>query len=173
MILIGQEDGLFSKETMETLKLNVLMLKISFGMEDFNEIMTSLSNLNQRDDYEIIESLKSIENLLKNTECDLLENETYAVITQYVVGMSSHKEIDVRYYAMRILFILCKSPFNITATMQISKMMDNENEIVKKGILERHTVLKQANKEIAQLVKQKGEVDNHYLIREIARKIKD
>lgn len=168
IILSGHEDGIFQKETIETLKFNVLIMEIVFGVHDVNNLLTSLSVLTQQNDYEVIKSLESIENLLFNIEFNELDPSTLIVLTQYVIGMSKHKEKDVRYLSLRILFLLCNSDFNRAASMQISRMMDNDVYTIKIFILNRLDVLMKYDTKIAELIKQKGRVDNHFLVRKLS-----
>ena len=167
-ILCGHEDGFFCKDTIETLKFNILMLKVCFGEQNANDLISYFSAFTQQNNYEIIKSLECIEVLFYSIDFDLLDKITLTIITQYIIGMSSHKETDARYYSVRILFLLCKSSCRDPAMMQISKMMDNDNYIIKANILNRIDIIRKGNAEIAELVIQKGQADNHYLIREIA-----
>lgn len=173
VVTTGREDGIFTKETIETLKFDLQMLKVSFGTENLNKVMRSFATLNQKREFEIIESLKSIENLIENTEYKVLDKIVLTSITQYVIGMSTHREIDIRFYSMIILFSLCKSYYSDTVATQISIMMDNDCDLIKIGIMKRLGILKETNIEIAKLVKQKGEVDNHFYVRKIAGDMED
>lgn len=164
-ILCGHEDGVFCKDTVETLKFNILMLEVCFGKEDVNELISYFSLFTRQNNYEIIKSLECVEVLLHNIDFNSLDKITLIILTQYIIGMSSHKETDVRYYSVRLLFLLCGSSCRDSAMIQISKMMDNDNYLIKANILNRIDVLMENNIEIAKIVKQKGQVDNHYLVR--------
>ena len=69
---------------------------------------------------------------------------------------------------MQVLLQLCKSPFKESALMQLSKMMDNDNHIIKINILHGLKTICSENIEIAKLIEQKGIADNHYLVRKVA-----
>lgn len=169
-ILCGYEDGFFNKDTIQTLKFNMLMLKVCFGEQSDNDLLSFLSTFSQQNNYEIIKSLECIEVLLYNIDFDLLDINTLTILSQYVIGMSSHKETDARYYSVRILFLLIKSSYSESAMMQLSRMMDNDNYIIKANILNRIDVLQEINIEISELIKQKGKADNNYLVRKLAGK---
>lgn len=168
IILRAHEDGIFEKETIETLKFNILIMQISFGVQEVNNLLTLLSILTQQNDYEIIKSLESIQNLLYNIDFNNLDSITTISLLQYVIGMSKHKEQDVRYYSLRILFLLYKSAYDRVALTQISRMMDNDNYIIKANILNRLHIIKDVDIDIADLIKQKGRADNHFLVRKLS-----
>ncbi|HEY5560639.1 MAG TPA: hypothetical protein VIK72_02600 [Clostridiaceae bacterium] len=169
-ILCGHEDDFFCKDTLSTLEFNFLMLKVCFAEQNINDLISYFSLFTQKNNYEIIKSVECIEVLLNNIDFNLLDTITLTILIQYVIGMSSHKETDVRYYSVLILFRLCQSSCRVAAMMQLSKMMDNDNYIIKANILNGIDILWKENTEIAELVKQKGQADNHFLIRELAIK---
>ena len=85
--------------------------------------------------------------------------------------MSFHKEKDARFYSVKILLLLCRSNLKYTALLQLSKMMDNDSYEVKAAILSGMKKISNGNEEFVKYINQKGRIDNHFLVRKIAKDI--
>lgn len=169
-ILSGHE-GVLEKESLAILKFSLLLLKISFGKHDLDELLSNFAYVAQLDDYEIIKSMECIENLLYNINFDDLDMNVLLIITQYIISISTHKERDARYYSARILLILCRSEFKSLALEQLSKMMDKDIYEIKITILRGVGKMSCAKDEIIKYIVQKGEIDNHFLVRQTVKDI--
>ena len=171
-IIDAREDMMFEKLSIETIKFNLLMLDISFGINRSVELISAFATINQCSDCEIIESLKCIERLFTDIDFTKISEQSIAAITQYVIEKATYTEYDVRYFVMRVLILLCHSSYGTIAAKMLSKMMDSENDIIKSTILDRIDVIKKVDFDIAEFIIQKGLADNHYLVRDWATKMK-
>jgi hypothetical protein len=169
-IICGKEDGIFGKDSITTLKFNFMLLKICFGRSSFDEVLTEFASTSQMTDYELIITLKCIKSLLIEFKFDNLDSKILTIIMQYVAMMSSHKEMEVRFLSAENLILLTHSSFKHIPLKLLSKMMDLGTYEIKTAILNRVKKIPDDNLKIINYIKQKGLVDNHYLVRRAALK---
>ena len=170
IVEVGFVDDFFDKKSILTLQFNFLLLKICFGTVFNSQILEMISIYNNQDDYEKIESLCAITNLMDN-QYKIIDERNLYIFVQYVLGLCSSKSHDVRYNAVKALLQMRALKISDVIMTQLSKMMDVDSAPIKYLILNNIVDLKQCNEEVVALILQKAKVDNHFLVREKALKI--
>lgn len=97
---------------------------------------------------------------------DNFPDEIKVAILQLAITLSSNKETDIRFYAVKLLIWLTNTNYAIQAIRQLSQCFDNGNMEIKAAILYR---IKEIHDDSASVdfIKQKALVDPNYLIRSI------
>lgn len=172
LVLCGHEDMFFEKASLSTLEFSFMMLQLCFNKYDFSDFLAKMAIFSQKSETEIIESFETLKSFLYNVDFDKLEDSVLSTIIQYSIGLSSHKEKDIRVQATRTMILLCKSKYKELALSQLSKMMDNEIYQIKIEIMYGVYELDFKDNTKKNYIIKKGLADNHYLIRKAANEIK-
>ena len=167
-VLTGNEDSMFNKDTINTLRFNFLILELCFKEDVTNDVLSVMASFAQVNEYEIIKSLQAIDVLLSTIDINEVDENIILIITQYAIGLCSHKEKDIRYLSVKILLKLTKTNVKSLALSELSKMMDNDIVSVKLAIISGIKSLKLKDEEITNYIYQKGRIDNNYLVRKIS-----
>lgn len=171
IMLTGKEIGMFEKDTLSLLQLNFTLLLICFGKCDKEFAINTLISANQLDDYETIQALQYIEELLTNAEYSKIDSLIIAFILQFTSAKSYHKERDIRFFAVKCLIQLTHSPYQKLALEQLSKIMDTGTSVIKTAIISRVKQIETDDKTLINYIIQKGKVDNNYLVRKAASEL--
>lgn len=171
IILTGKEIGMFEKDTLSLLQLNFTLLLICFGKCDKEFAINTLISANQLDDYETIQALQYIDELLINAEYSKIDSLIIAFILQFASAKSYHKERDIRFFAVKCLIQLTHSPYQKLALEQLSKIMDTCTSEIKIAIISRAKQIETDDKTLINYIIQKGKVDNNYLVRKAASEL--
>ena len=167
LVLSGHVDSLISRDSINTLRFNFLILELCFKINIEHNLLSAIAGFTQAQEYEIIISLQAIDALMNNIGDNSIDDYTLPVITQYVIGLCGHKEKDIRLYCVKILLALSKTNVKSLALYELSKIMDNDIYIIKIAIINgiRKLQLNKEKENIIDYIYQKGRIDNNYLVR--------
>ncbi|MCJ7840681.1 DUF4062 domain-containing protein [Lederbergia sp. NSJ-179] len=159
-------DGFLERYSTTTLNVNFLMLEVVFNDADYRSFFEVLSGYNKLDDFEKIEALKAIVNLLENEYCKSINRDILFMLLQFVLTLCNEENHDIRYYSAKALLLLITEDTEKTILTQLSQFMDFDSSFIKHLIMDHFDQLIEVNPDITKFMIQKASVDNHFVIRE-------
>ena len=170
---IGNEMGLFSKETNRVLSFQYRLFIHSSFEQECEVLLDQLYSTDSSDAYTIVQFLKIITDYLECAK-EQMKNETLiSAFLYYSIFMSQHKERDVKYHATICLIKLTNfSSTKRLALIHLSQIMDSGSQTAKIAILT-HLGQIQIKEDESSYLKQiinKGKSDSNYLVRFVAKR---
>ena len=158
-------DGVFDKTSRRMVIIAVELLMLSFNQD--NDFVACVSEISTLEVYDIIGCLELVSNYLKNIVIGDLSDTIVLSILQACIGLSRHKERDIKLFAVQILTQLTSSKFKENALKQLSALFDIGTQEMKIAIISRINKI-DFDSEIVDYIKQKAKVDANYLVRNLA-----
>lgn len=158
-------DGIFDKTSRRMVIIAVELLMLSFNQN--NDFVACISEISTLDEYDIIGCLQLISDYLKNVVIEDLSDTIVLSILQACIGLSRHKERDIKLFAVQILTQLTSSKFKENALKQLSALFDIGTQEMKIAIISRINKI-DFDSEIVDYIKRKAKVDANYLVRDLA-----
>ena len=163
-VALSFTDPLFERSNI-IIHFNYMIMRTVFNDLDYNELLGHLEMLNQFNDQEKIEALKTLVLLFENNYCKLIDRHILFLILQFVLGSSHDSNHDIRFWSVKtLLFMVTKDTKNVILT-KISKMMDYDSVYIKNLILNQAKKLMSFAPDIIKFIIKKATIDNHYVIR--------
>lgn len=157
--------GFFDKTSSYSVRFAFELFKLFFNKE--NEFWVQFLNLSIEDSYDIIACLKFLCEISIDFENDLSNEVTFSIL-QMAITLSNHKEVDVRFYAVKLLILLTDTKYSQQALRRLSQCFDNGNSEIKATILYRLKEI-HGDSSIISYIKQKALVDPNYWIQSIIK----
>lgn len=164
-IFMGEDEMFLEKTSKKTLFFNFIMMKIVYNISMFDEVVELLGSHSALEEYEKLEALKTIISAFDKKSASGEGNEITFVIFQFALQLSYDKNHDIRYYAVKALLHLINDKTKKAVMRRISEVMDFDSVYIKNMILSNLESLKDFDLAIYEFIKQKANVDNHYVIR--------
>ena len=155
--------GFFDKTSSYAVLFAYELLKLFFNKE--NGFVMQLLNLPIANVYDIIVCLKILDDIDKNLRNNL-SNEIKMAILQLAITLSKHKELDVRFYSVKLLIWLTDTVYDRQALDCLSQCFDNGTAEIKATILYRIKEI-HGDSSIVSFIKQKALIDPNYWVRSI------
>ena len=143
----------------------VELLMLSFNQD--NDFVACVSEISTLDEYDIISCLQLVSDYLKYIVIADLSDIIVLSILQACIGLSRHKERDIKLFAVQILTQLTSSKFKENALKQLSALFDIGTQEMKIAIISRINKI-DFESEIVDYIKRKAKVDANYLVRDLA-----
>lgn len=167
----GREDGFFNKSSNNNLNFAYQLLLMVLGQGGEDNILEYLLTLDRDNKYDIIDALRSIYNLLANSDINSFSESFLYGCTNYAIVMTSDTEIDVKFYAVKCLIEMTKyERLQKIILQRLSKIMDSGSYKIKIAIVSRIGKIQSVNKEYIDYILKKALVDNNFLVRLSAQK---
>lgn len=147
------------------------MMLFVFSKSTTNEIINSIINISNMNDYEILKCLVNIESIFDGFDYNGVDDTAVMFIIHIACMMTNHKELDIRFFAAKCLIQLTHSKHSQIILPQLSSVMDTGTSTIKASIISRVNRIKQSERAIIEYIIQKGKVDNNYLVRKIANQL--
>lgn len=162
-VINGFDFHLFDKTSHYSVSFAYEVFRFFFNTK--SELDIQILNLSAADRVDIIKCTEFLSALDKNL-MDNFPDEIKVAILQLAITLSSNKETDIRFYAVKLLIWLTNTNYAIQAIRQLSQCFDNGNMEIKAAILYR---IKEIHDDSASVdfIKQKALVDPNYWIRSI------
>ncbi|GAA0486409.1 hypothetical protein GCM10008986_09750 [Salinibacillus aidingensis] len=160
------KNDFIDRYTATTLEFNYLLLEVLCGVVDFRAMFYVISRYTELDDFEKIEALKAVNNLMNDEYAEKIDKDILFMTLQFVLSMSNDKNHDVRFFATKALLQMITINTEKTILTQLSKIMDFDSGYIKNTIINDFDQLIVINPKITKLMMQKASVDNNYVIRE-------
>lgn len=157
---------LFDKTSYCSVAFTYELFKYYFDKE--NEFTMQLLSLPIVNSYDIIVCLKLLNDIDFRLK-DKLSDEIKVAILQLAITLSTHKEVDIRFHAVRLLIWLTDTEYRQQALRRLSQCFDNGNVEIKATILYRIQEI-HGDSSIVSYIKQKALVDPNYWVRSIIKK---
>lgn len=137
-------------------------------------IISSLSNISAMSDRNIIASMKylSLSLSLGKSDLDNFPIEVLSSILQLSISLLENNERDIRFFAVKCLIELTHSKYQELALKQLSICMDSGSSDIRMAIISRIKQIRD-NSSIRDHIIQKAMTDNHFVVREIAKDIRE
>ena len=163
---------IFHTTNIPTLSVALDCLGLLVGVISPITIISSLSNINALNDRDIIASMKYLSTSLEKSNLNNLPIEVISSILQLSISLLSNNERDIRFLAVKCLIELTHSQYQELALKQLSFCMDSGSSDIRIAIISRIKRI-QDDSPIRDHIIQKAMTDNHYLVREIAKDIRE
>lgn len=163
---------IFDTTNITTLTVALDCLGLLVGKISTVEVISSLSSISSMGDRDIIACMQYLSKSLEKADLKNLPLEIIASILQLSVSLFGNKERDIRYLSVKCLIELTHSKYQELALKQLSLCMDSGTSDIRLAIVSRIKKIK-ANSSTKAYIIQKAKVDNHYVIREIVKEIKE
>ena len=178
--IISKKDDILNVITFDifhTTKISTLSFALDYlgllvGSISPITILSSLSNISAMNDRDIIASMKYLSKSLEKSDLNNLPMEVIASILQLSISLLSNNERDIRFLAVKCLIELTHSKYQELALKQLSFCMDSGSSDIRIAIISRIKRI-QDNSSIRDHIIQKAMTDNHYVVREIAKDIRE
>ncbi|MGY0694091.1 hypothetical protein ACW2QC_15135 [Virgibacillus sp. FSP13] len=168
-LMFDSTEELFQKHSQLTLKLNFIMFQMVLNKMDIVELIDILAEVNNEEEFELVQCLKAIINAINNEFFIELDNGVQNVLLQFVFSLKNHSNQDIRYLAARLLLNMITLHNKKVILTQLSKSMDYDNVYIKNLIINNFDNLWELDKDITKLMLQKASVDNHFLVKKKAK----
>lgn len=144
---------------------DIVELSYRTVMQDILNVYTKKPTMDDRD---IIACMNYLSKSLEKANLKNLPDEITASILQLAISLFSNKERDVRFLGVKCLIELTHTKYQDIALKQLSICMDSGCADIRLAIISRIKKIKD-NSSTKQYIIQKAKIDNHYLVREIAK----
>ena len=162
----GHEDGFFNKDSVQTLCFYKIIMKLTLGLDCYNDLLTTLASYFGQTDYEKIKSLKIIAAFFDGNDLKALETKYIVSLLQYASTMSFNDKQPIRYYSAHSLVnVVGKLQYDDLVIDHLARMMDTESSDMKIHIVNAVKAMSSDYNEYKKFIFQKARVDNHYLVR--------
>lgn len=161
----------FEQNKSRLLGLNLLLLRMSFGENCFQEILEILAQINNSDDGEIINSLVYLHDFLKNKRSNFSKNPILSIVIQYVSNICLHENNVIRYNTVKVFYQLINTKYSNFAINRLVKMIDDNDFTVKWAIVNQVPLIKQLDVTSYNYILGKARIDNNYIVRKRANNI--
>ena len=163
---------IFDTTNITTLTVALDCLGLLVGKISTVEVISSLSSISSMGDRDIIACMQYLSKSLEKANLKNLPLEIIASILQLSVSLFGNKERDIRYLSVKCLIELTHSKYQELALKHLSLCMDSGTSDIRLAIVSRIQKIKDKSSAKAYII-QKAKVDNHYVIREIVKELKE
>jgi len=171
-VLSQGRDGFMNTGDSNSVQFDFTMLRIAHGTEPTDDLVYILSSFAYAEGSALINSLKSLGNLLEyKAICDI-DPVTQMALLQYCISLARHDMRDVRYFAATCLTEFCSTAFSEAALQCLAEMMQVDHPEVRIRIL-RKLKEKGLSSDTRDYIVQQGRVDNNWAVRRVASELTD
>lgn len=163
---------IFHTTNIPTLSFALDCLGMLVGMISPITIISNMSNIMAMNDRDIIASMKYLSTCLEKSDLNNLPVEVISSILQLSISLLSNNERDIRFLAVKCLIELTHSKYQELALKQLSLCMNSGSSDIRIAIISRIRRI-QDDSAIRDHIIQKALTDNHYMVREIAKEIRE
>lgn len=173
-ILSGANDSFFEKDDEKNILYTTYQIMLFvFNKYSKEKVINSIMNISNLTSYGIIRCLGSINTMLEDYNYNDENDFIISYIIYLSIMLSKHKELDIRFNAVRCLIQLTHSKYNYLILPQLSSLMDTGTSKIKVSILSRVKKIADGDNSVKEYIIQKGRVDNNYWVRKIAKELND
>jgi len=165
--------GFFEQESDLSLRFAMAVLQFAFNDTSWQEMFEILALINNESEREVIDSLITLYYFLKRARHLLAEDPFLPVIVQYVSTFCFHESQEIRRQTVGVLYQLLNTQYADFAAGRLSKMMNDDDFGVKLPIVRQVDLLKQKDFDAYNYILSKANIDNHYLVRRVAKSIEE
>lgn len=159
-------EATFDNETSQMLKFLVDLMLCCFESSVKENVIEEIFTVDLEDRLLLIHYLKAIENRLKYFKHIANDDEFSIALMHFCIIMSTHSDIDVKFYAIKCLIILTHyKACQKLVLKQLSKIMDNGSSKIRATIVSRVSEMSVDDNAYIEHILKKGKVDNSYLVR--------
>ncbi|KMT22967.1 hypothetical protein [Clostridium cylindrosporum] len=176
-ILLENEQTLFvavsdiiQKYSEITLKFNYIMLQIHLKKLNIGDLINILLEVNNEEEFEKIQCLHSIINAFNKEFFEQIDYNIQNIFTQFVLNMKNDNNQNIRYLVVKAILEMITTENKSYMLTELSKSMDYDNVFIKNLIINNFNKLSDIDSDITALMIKKAKVDNHYFVREKAKK---
>lgn len=163
---------IFHATNIPTLSVTLDYLRFLVGNIDPITMLSSLADISAMQDRDIIASMKYFSTSLEKSDLNNLPVEIISSILQISLSLLDKDERDIRFFAVKCLIELTHSKYQLIALKHLSLCMDSGSSDIRIAIISRIKRI-QDSSAIRSHIIQKAITDNHYVVREIAKGIKE
>jgi hypothetical protein len=164
----GCSRSLIDKDISRILYFDYRMMLFIFNKSYSQHLLQSIIDIHDMENYEIIYSLGDLYSILDGFDYNNADDLVITTLIALSSMLINHKEVDIRYCAIKCLIQLTNSKYSSIILPKLSSVMDNGTTIIKASILGRVGKIVDINNTMKNYIIQKGRVDNNYLVRKIA-----
>ncbi|NLX03150.1 MAG: hypothetical protein GXY40_11575 [Syntrophomonadaceae bacterium] len=165
LIFKGKDEMFLDKTSKTTLYFNFIMMKLVFKAAKFDEVIGLLGSYAGLEEFEKLEALKTVISMFEKGDAEKIDSDIMLIIFQFALQLSYDKNHDIRYYAVKALLHLINDQTKDPIMRRISEIMDFDSVYIKNMILNNADRLRAFDLATYEFIKEKGKVDNHYVIR--------
>lgn len=154
------------------LKFSALLLYHCLGEKITVGLLNALADISD-DALSNRNASKAFLNYLEANTIPVSDTLLEHIILQQAITWCAESNIDIRWNAVQILFLLLQSPDNKDIICnQLIKRMDTDNLYIKNKILRNAYQLKDVNLETLNYILEKASVDTNYVVRKVAEEVR-
>lgn len=158
---------IFDKLSTACLSLCVNVLLSIVDESSICDAVLSLANIMRLSEYDKIYSIYFVARILENISSAKPADELTFSILQTALQLSTSKERDIQYYAVRCLLALLSSKYNEIVLRQLSMEMENGN-VTNKSLIVRSVKDLEVDSQWKEFVLQKAKIDGNFIVRKLA-----
>lgn len=171
IILQSHDDFMINSYNNNSVKFIYELLQLVSGSDntDYFEILEILSDMQHENESVKIASIAILGRFFAEVDIAKIEEKKLRLIVEYVLNLSKSNERDTRFHAGITLLSLLETDYREIILKRISNMMNGDTYENKVSLLSRLGKRK-IKDEMVQYIFQKGKVDNHFWVRQIAKR---
>lgn len=153
------------------LRLPLLFLCYTLGENIYSELIEILAIVRD-DSFSKRKASETTFNYLASKRLVAKDFQLEQIILQIAIEWCVSLDLDTRWNAVRILFLLIQNPDNNEIiSNQLVKLMDTDNVYIKSQILRNIDLLREINLDSYQYIIQKASIDTNFVVRKIANDV--
>lgn len=169
IIMQSHDDFMINSYNDSSIKFIYELLKLVSDKTDYYTIIEVLSDMQYENESVKIASLAILGRFFAEVNIFKIKKETLRPLIEYILNLSKSSERDTRFHAGITLLSLLDTDYRELILKRISAMMNGDTYENKVALLSR-LGKKDIKDEMIQYIFQKGKVDNHFWVRQIANR---
>lgn len=169
LIIQSHDDFMINSYNSHSIKFVFELLQFVSNNSNYFAMLEVLSDMQQESESIKITSLAILGRLLTEVDITKLEKELLSPIVEYIMNLSKSSERDTRLHAGITLISLLDTDYRQLILKRVSSIMSGDTYENKAALLFR-LAKRNLKDEIVEFIFQKGKVDNHFLVRQIAQR---
>lgn len=154
-----------------SLKFSALLLYNCLGEDITVELLNTLADIGS-DTLSNRKASAAFLNCLEANNLPMSDTQLEYIILQRAIGWSVESDLNIRWNAVQILFLLLKNIENKNVVCnQLVKLMDTDNFYIKNKILRNIYLLRDIDFETFKYIIRKASVDTNYVVRKVANEV--
>lgn len=154
------------------LRFSALLLYHSLGEEITVGLLNALADIGD-DALSNRKASKAFLNYLEASTTPVSDTLLEHIILQQAIAWCAESNLDIRWNAVQILFLLLRNPENKNIICnQLVKRMDTDNVYIKNKILRNAYHLKNVDPETLKYILEKASVDTNYVVRKVVEEVR-
>ncbi|WP_296126653.1 hypothetical protein [uncultured Anaerococcus sp.] len=164
-ILNVRDSNFIGMQSQFTLNFKFSILKLVLDKLEIDDLILLLATYTDVDDFDKIESLRTIFNICKYGYISNAKDDIKAAILQFVLQKSYDSNLSVRYRSVEAMLYMLRVYNKKSIISRINKMMNFDSAHIKFLILKNLESIKSIDVEAYEFIKSKAESDDHFIIR--------